>query len=109
MYTKNERKMNSSFPIQVPDYSNRDVEHQHVSEEAYASYVNDIELLNKEAEKYIEIFHLSTEKLLNGNIPEETKVVYLKQRDKAGIKLKILAKQAHIHWLALQLLSIENE
>lgn len=101
--------MNSRFPIQVPDYNERDFEHKNVNEEAYAAYVNDIELLNKEAEKYIDIFHLSTEKLLSGNLPEETKVVYLKQRDIAGIKIKILLKQAHIHSLALQVLSIENE
>jgi hypothetical protein len=101
--------MNRSFPIQVPDYNERDFEHQNVNEEEYASYVNDIELLNKEAEKYIEIFHLSTDKLLSWSVPEETKSVYRKQRDKAGIKLKILAKYAHIHSLALQVLSIENE
>ena len=101
--------MNRRFPIQVPEYSNRDFEHRNVNEEEYASYVNDIELLNKEAEKYIEIFHLSTEKLLSGNIPEETKVVYRKQRDIAGIKLKILIKQAHIYHLALGVNSIENE
>lgn len=100
--------MNRSFPIQVPDYNERDFEHQNVNEEEYASYLNDIELLNKEAEKYINIFHLSTEKLLNGNIPEETKVVYLKQRDIAGIKIKMLLKQAHIYSLALQVLSIEK-
>lgn len=101
--------MNSRFPIQVPDYNDRDFEHQHVNEEEYASYVNDIELLNKEAEKYIDIFHLSTEKLLSGNVPEETKVVYRKQRNIAGIKLKILIKQAHIYHLALGVNSIENE
>lgn len=100
--------MNRRFPIQVPDYNERDFEHQNVNEEEYASYVNDIGLLNKEAEKYIDIFHLSTEKLLSGNIPEDTKTVYLKQRDKAGIKLKILLKQAHIYSLALQMLSIEK-
>lgn len=101
--------MNITFPIQVPDYNERDFEHQHVDEEAYASYVNDIVNLNKEAEKYIDIFHLSTEKLLNGNIPEDIKTVYRKQRDKAGIKLKILLKQAHIYHLALGINSIENE
>lgn len=101
--------MNSIFPIQVPSYSERDFEHQHVSEEAYASYVNDIDNLNKEAEKYINMYNIATDKLLSWSVPEETKSVYRKQRDKAGIKLKILAKQAHIHWLALQLLSIENE
>lgn len=101
--------MNRRFPIQVPDYNERDFEHKNVNEEEYASYVNDIDNLNKEAEKYINIFSLSTEKLLSGNIPEETKVVYRKQRDKAGIKLKILLKQAHIYHLALGINSIENE
>ena len=101
--------MNSIFPIQVPSYDERDVEHQHVNEEAYASYVNDVDNLNKEAEKYIDIYNISTEKLLSWNVPEETKVVYRKQRDKAGIKLKILRKQVHIYYLALQVLSIENE
>ena len=101
--------MNSRFPIQVPEYSNRDFEHQNVTEEEYASYVNDIERLNKEAEKYIEIFSLSTEKLLSGNIPEDIRVVYRKQRDKASVKLKILLKQAHIYSLALEVNSIENK
>lgn len=101
--------MNSIFPIQVPEYSNRDFEHQNVNEEAYASYIKDIEQLNTEAQKQIDIYNIATEKLLNGNVPEETRVVYRKQRDKAGIKLKILCKQAHIYSLALQMLSIEKE
>lgn len=101
--------MNSRFPIQVPNYSNRDFEHQNVNEEEYASYVNDIELINKEAEKYIDIYNLSTDKLLSGNIPEDIKTIYHKQRNIAGIKLKILAKQAHIYYLALEVNSIENE
>ncbi len=101
--------MNILFPIQVPDYSNRDFEHQNVNEEAYASYVNDIEQLNTEAQKQIDIYNIATEKVRSKNVPEQTKQAYRKQREKAEVKIQILVKQASIYSLALELLSIENE